>query len=108
VCGGLAACDPPSQFPKEVQAKVDANAMYTACLTRAARSADDGKSEQADVVSKIIPMCASEFLEYQKVNVEGVDSAERKRIEMAAEEEQLLFARTAVFEERRARERKAN
>jgi hypothetical protein len=91
-----------------VQAKLDANAMYTACLTKAARSLDDGKSEQADVVAKIIPICANEFLEYQKVNIQGLDSVERKRIEMAADAEQLLFARTVVFEQRRARERKAN
>jgi hypothetical protein len=90
--------------PATESEKSDAGKAYIACLHKAARRMDDGKSDAMSVALAIKPICAAEFRTLLKLHVQGapyLDVDARKRVEDSMEPRQLEWGTTAVLDERK-------
>ena len=94
----VAACAAPGSGGDGNRAA--AQAAYDSCLAKAARYADTGKENAADLAQVIAPMCYPQYLTLEKDIAHDLGSHARRQFELDADGRQLGFATAAIKQER--------
>ena len=99
----LAACASASTPPATDAEKSSAEETYVSCLKRSALSIDDGRGDVASIASEILPLCSSQFAQYQETFGRGLKPEARQAFDATLVEYERDTAEAAVLDERRAK-----